>query len=279
MTPQLHYISGRDGLKLVVREWRGGSHRRPLLCLPGLARTGGDFAALAGAVGDGRRVVAVDYAGHGQSGRKRDVTRYAPAACVRDVLDICAALHLHGAIGIGTSMGGLLCMGIAAARPSILRAAVLNDIGPEVDTAGLDFVRRFVATDPALPGLAACATYLRGLLPTLSLDGETDWQEMARLTYGPGEDGLWRPLWDTRMARLLHAHPPNLWPLFSGMTHARLLLVWGEASNILGEGTVQRMQAERPDMGVIRVPGIGHAPTLAEPQVVDGLRGFLERVG
>ena len=123
---------------------------------PGLVRTGGDFAIVAATLGEGRRVIAPDYAGRGESGRARAASRYAPEACVRDVLDICAALHVHGAVGIGTSFGGLLCMGIAAARHSLLHAVVLNDVGPEIGGDGADFVRRFVATDPALPSVEAC---------------------------------------------------------------------------------------------------------------------------
>ena len=104
----VHRISAWDGLPLVVREWRDGDRAPPLLCLPGIVRTSGDFETLAHVLGAGRRVVAPDYAGRGQSGRSRDIMRYAPEACLRDVLDICAALHLHHAIAIGTSFGGLL---------------------------------------------------------------------------------------------------------------------------------------------------------------------------
>ena len=124
----VHRISAWDGLSLVVREWRDGNARTPLLCLPGLVRTSGDFATLAHKLGTGRRVVAPDYPGRGGSGRSRNIARYAPEACLRDLLDICAALHLHQVITIGTSFGGLLSMGLAAARPSVLRAVVLNDV-------------------------------------------------------------------------------------------------------------------------------------------------------
>jgi hypothetical protein len=99
----VHKISAWDGFSLVVREWRDGNARTPLLCLPGIVRTSGDFETFAHALGAGRRVVSPDYAGRGQSGRSRDITRYAPEACLRDVLDICAALHLHQAIAIGTT--------------------------------------------------------------------------------------------------------------------------------------------------------------------------------
>ncbi|MGA3397958.1 MAG: alpha/beta fold hydrolase [Acetobacteraceae bacterium] len=277
MTELVHRLSAWDGLPLAVREWRDGDRHRPLLCLPGLVRTSGDFAVVAATLGTGRRVIALDYAGRGESGRARDVNRYAPEACLRDVLDVCAALHVHGAVGIGTSFGGLLCMGIAAARPSVLRAVVLNDVGPEIGGDGADFVRRFVAADPALPSVEACVAHLRALLPPLSLDSDEDWQTMARLTYAPGADGRWHPVWDTRIAALLGRKTPDLWPLFGALAPMKLLLVRGEESNILLPDTVARMVAARPDMAVVSLPGIGHAPTLGEPTIVAALGDFLER--
>lgn len=279
MDALVHRLSAWDGLPLVAREWRDGDRLRPLLCLPGVVRTGGDFAGIAPMLGAGRRVIAPDYAGRGDSGRARDVNRYAPEACLRDVLDICAALHVHDAVGIGTSFGGLLCMGIAMARPSLLRAVVLNDVGPEIAGQGAVFVRQFVAADPALPSVEACIAHLKAVLPPLSLHSDEDWQAMARLTYAPGADGRWHPVWDTRIAELLRRETPDLWPLFGALAHMRLLLLRGEASDILLPDTVARMAAARPDMAVVSLPGIGHAPTLGEPAVVAALRDFLERVG
>jgi len=277
--PRVHRLAAWDGLVLTVREWGDGTDRRPLLCLPGIVRTGGDFAGVAALLGEGRRVIAPDYAGRGESGRARHVDRYGAEACIRDILDICAALHVQGAVGIGTSFGGLLCMGIVAARPSLLHAVVLNDIGPDIGGDGTDFVRRFIGTDPALPDLAACVAYLREVLPPVPLAGDADWEQMARLTYAPALDGLWHPLWDTRIALLLRATTPDLWPVFGALAHLPLLLVRGEASNILLPETVVRMRRMRPDMTLIGLPGVGHAPTLGESVVLAALRDFLDRVG
>jgi len=256
--------------------WDDGDARTPLLCLPGLVRTGADFAEVARAHGAGRRVVAPDYAGRGASGRSADVARYAPEACLRDVLDLCAALHLHQVVVIGTSFGGLLGMGIAAARPTLLRGVVLNDIGPDIGAEGGDFVRRFVGEDPALADLDACVAYLRARLPPLSLATDAAWRHMAALTYEPGADGRFHPNWDIAIARLLDRPPPHLWPLFGALAHLPLLLAWGEASDILRPPTVAAMRAARPDMTVVSLPGIGHAPTLTEPPVLRALATFLD---
>jgi pimeloyl-ACP methyl ester carboxylesterase len=279
MDTLVHRISAWDGLPLAVREWRDGDAHAPLLCLPGIVRTSGDFEGLARALGGGRRVVAPDYAGRGQSGRSRDIKRYAPEACLRDVLDICAALHLHDAIAIGTSFGGLLSMGLAAARPSLFRAVVLNDIGPELGSDGTEFVRRFIAHDASFVDLDAAVAYLRAVLPPLSLDGEAAWRAMTALTYAPDGDGRLRPLWDTRIARLLNGKTPNLWALFQGLAHLPLMLVRGEVSDILLPATVARMQAMRPDMELAALSGIGHAPTMTEPELLAPLQAFLDRVG
>jgi pimeloyl-ACP methyl ester carboxylesterase len=271
----VHRLSAWDGLPLAVREWDQGDAHPPILCLPGLVRTGEDFAALADAFGAHRRVVAVDYPGRGSSGRSRDVQRYAPEACLRDVLDACAALYLDHVVVIGTSFGGLLAMGLAAARPTLPRAVVLNDIGPDIGTAGAAFVREFIAIDPALPDLAAAVTFLRAHLPPMSLHTDADWERMATLTYAPGADGNLHPRWDTAIATLLRAPTPPLWPLFGALAHVPLLLVWGEASEILTAPTVERMRAARPDMTVVSLPGIGHVPTLNEPPVRHALATFL----
>lgn len=268
-------VSAWDRLPIHIREWRAGDDLSPILCLPGLVRTGADFEILAPAIGAGRRVVAVDYAGRGDSGRSRDVARYAPEACIRDIVDVSAAIGLHHAVIIGTSFGGLLAMGLAATRPSLVHAVILNDIGPDIGSEGADFVRDFVANDPALDNLDACAAFLRGILPPMSLDGDAAWRRMAELTYQPGSDGRFHPVWDTAIARLLNRPAPDLWPLFGGLANVPILLIRGAVSNILLPATVARMQEVRPDMAMETLPGIGHAPILTEPPALTAIQTFL----
>jgi pimeloyl-ACP methyl ester carboxylesterase len=268
------FVSAWDGLALKVHAWGHESERLPLLCLPGLVRTGLDFEDLAARY-PGRRVVALDYAGRGGSGRAKDIARYAPEACLRDVMDVCAALHLHRAVVVGTSMGGLLAMGLAAARPTLVAGVVLNDIGPEIGGAGLAMVRDFVGHDPAAPDQASAAALLRARLPDLSLKTGTEWLRMAALTYAPGADGRWHPQWDIRIASLLGRPAPPLWPLFGALAGMPVLLVHGGRSTILTAETVARMRAARPDMGYVTLTEVGHAPHLGEPDVAAALEGFL----
>ena len=162
---------------------------------------------------------------------------------MRECMDVCAALHIHHACVIGTSFGGLLAMGLAAARPGLVRAAVLNDIGPDIGSEGAEFVRDFVGTRSGAgkPGRLRRVSARRAAADVAG--DRAAWRRMAELTYQPGADGRWHPVWDTRIARLLNGPTPDLWPLFGALAHVPVLLVRGAVSNILLPETVTRMQA------------------------------------
>jgi len=270
-------ICSWDDFSLRVLEW-GGGDRMPLLCLPGLVRTAEDFCAFAALHGGERRIVAIDYLGRGESDYPPKIDRYAPEACLRDVLDVCAALHLHRVGVVGTSFGGLLGMGMAAARPGLLGGLVLNDIGPGIEDGGTQFVREFVGHDPALADLDAAADYLAAKLPFLSLRGDAQWRRFAELTYAPAADGKYRPRWDTRIADLVTPPDRDLWPLFAAVPAVPVLLLHGLESSILSAATVRQMAALRPDMAVLSLAGVGHTPTLVEPESVAAVAGWMARL-
>ncbi len=279
MDPLIRRISAWDGLSIHVRVWEGDPARPPILCLPGLVRTGGDFEAVVPAIAGGHRAIAPDYIGRGDSAHAGDLRRYCPEACLRDITDVCAALHVHRAVVIGTSYGGLMAMGLAVASPLLIRAVVLNDIGPGIAAEGADFVRDFIGFDPALETLDACAALLRAKLPNLSLNTPAAWRRMAELTYRQGPDGRFHPMWDTRLARTLGGAARDLWPLWAALAHAPMLLIRGGKSNILLPETVARMQRERPDMRVVTLPDSGHAPILTELPALAAIRSFVEACG
>ena len=268
-----------DGLTLRARVHDGGDRLPPLLCLPGLVRTAEDFDVIAPFLGEGRRIVSLDYPGRGDSGRSTVLDRYGPEACLRDVMDVCAALHLGRVDVIGTSFGGLLAMGLGSARPAMLRRVVLNDVGPEIGGEGAAFVRDFVGRDPALASLEDCAAFLRAHLPPMALHTEAAWRTMASLTYRVGPDERFHPVWDTAIAGLLDRPAPDLWSYFGALAHVKLLLLRGGVSTLLTEAGVARMRARRPDMTVVTVPGVGHAPILTEAVARDALVAFLSAEG
>lgn len=279
MTARRLRFRARDGLGLAALDHPGPEGRTPILCLSGLTRSSGDFVALAARHAGTRRVLALDHAGHGDSDRPADVARYGIEKSLADVLDAMAALHCPRAVIVGTSFGGILAMVLAVMRPSAIAGVVLNDIGPEIEGVGLDFVQNFVARDPALASLEDAVAHLQARLPPLTMD-TVGWQRFAALTYAPGEDGLWHPRWDIRIAQALRGNgpPPPLWGAFGAFAHVPVMLVRGALSELLSAATAARMQRERPDMEFVGVPGCGHCPTLEEPLVAATLDRFLHGI-
>jgi pimeloyl-ACP methyl ester carboxylesterase len=270
-------ISAADGLGIAVRIWGERTARTPLLCLAGMVRTGGDFGRVALRHAGRRLVVAPDYIGRGLSERARDWRRYRAERSLADVLDVCAALHIPRAVVLGTSLGGLLAMGLAAARPGLVVAAMLNDIGPEVGGSGLAFVRGFVGGRHTQPDLDHAAGFLRQTLPWLSLSTPEEWREFAALTFARDPDGRWSAHWDPAIARTLDGRSlPDLWPLFDALARVPVLLVRGGISDILSSETAARMRARCPDMTELVLPGVGHAPTLSEPEIAPALDAWIE---
>ncbi|MDI3306520.1 MAG: alpha/beta hydrolase [Acetobacteraceae bacterium] len=278
--PRHRVFSARDGLRLSALEWEGPEEATPLLCLPGIARTALDFTPVALRYRRRRRVVALDYAGHGESGRAANPRRYEVEAILRDLLDAMTALHLHRVAILGTSFGGILGMVLGVLRPGCLAAVALNDTGPRLEPGGIEFVRTLIGHDPAFASMEEAAAFLRRTLPPLGIP-ESGWRAVAEITYSRGADGRWHPRWDTRLARSMRsapAGPTELWQFFGALEHVPLLLVWGQASAVLSAVTVERMQELRPDMKLVALPGIGHAPTLVEPPVIAALDRFLAAV-
>jgi pimeloyl-ACP methyl ester carboxylesterase len=279
--PRVRRLRARDGLLLAAREWPGpedSGDRPPVLCLPGISRNARDFTAVAERLAERRRVVALDHAGHGDSEYAEDPARYAFPRALSDVLDAMAALHLHRVAIIGTSFGGVLAMALGVVRPGCLAAVVLNDVGPRIEASGLNGAAEIIGSDPAAASLAAAADWLRPRLPPLGIADQAGWLEMADATYAEGPDGCWHPRWDLRLAGLLRAGAgaTQLWPLFGGLASVPLMLIWGQESTVLAPATVQRMRRERPDMDFLTLPGIGHAPLLAEPRSLDAIERFLD---
>lgn len=274
-------VSARDGLALSAAVWDGPNGRTPILCLPGICRSTMDYEDLAARHAGRRRVVAIDYAGHGLSGRATDPARYEPFALIRDVMDAMAALHVHRAAVVGTSFGGLVAMAIAAMRPGALAAAALNDIGPEIGSEGHNNVLERLSREVAFASLEEATCYWREVFPPNPWIGDEGWRRFTDATFAPAGDGQWRPRWDTRIVR--HAvgnngPRPDLWAFFGGLAHVPLMLIRGEISKLLEKATVARMQRLRPDMQVVTLPGTGHAPTLTEAQVIRPLDAFLDAV-
>ena len=229
----------QDGLELYYREYgdqRRGSERIPVLCLPGLTRNSRDFHDFALRLAPRRRVLAMDYRGRGLSARDPDWRNYRPETYISDIFDLLAVADAPKIVAVGTSMGGLLTMGLAAYRPTCLAGAVLNDIGPDVDPEGYRRILTYIGADRPHPDYDAAIADMRELFPSLSFQTEAAWQRLAEGTYRRGDDGLLHFDWDIALARALgasQARYPDLWPMFRGLGKRPVLALRGGVSDVL----------------------------------------------
>ena len=205
------FVSAADGLRLHARGYgTRDRRRRPVVCLPGLARTTDDFDPLAAALANdpdrARHVLAVDYRGRGESEYDPDPANYNIATEVADLLAVLTALEVEPAVFVGTSRGGILAMMLATVRPTAIAGVVLNDIGPLIETKGLVRIKSYLGRLPQPKSFEDAAEILRHLFgaqfPKL---GPDDWTMFARRTFKE-KDGSLTPRYDPKLAERAQGH-------------------------------------------------------------------------
>jgi len=281
------FVSAPDGLKLHARGY-GSRHGRhcPVVCLPGLARTTADFDALGAALAhhpdDPRYVLAIDYRGRGESEYDANPDNYNVVTEVADVFAVLTALEIEPAVFVGTSRGGILAMVLATVRPAAIAGAILNDIGPVIETKGLVRIKSYLGRLPQPKSLDDGADILRHLFsPQFTQLGRDDWELFARRTFKEANGSL-VPRYDPKLAHVLknvdmaHSLPP-LWKEFDALASVPLMVIRGANSDVLSEQTVAEMRARRADIDVLVVSEQGHAPLLAEPDVTARIAAFVTR--
>jgi pimeloyl-ACP methyl ester carboxylesterase len=278
------FISARDGLLLHARCFgRRSAPALPVVCLPGLARTTSDFDTLALALsGDPsrpRRVVALDYRGRGQSEYDKDASNYSFQVELADVLAAVTALDCMPAIFIGTSRGGILTMLLAAMRPTAIAGVVLNDIGPVIEPQGLVRIKGYVGKLPTPRTFEEGGEILRrlfdGQFPKLTAE---DWLASAHRIFKQ-ENGALVPTYDVKIAKTMEGvnfeKPlPPLWAQFDALANVPVMAIRGENSDILSAATVEAMRARRTSFATFEVADQGHAPLLAELNVIGRIATF-----
>lgn len=272
-----------DGLRLHFRDYPGRDDRPPVLCLHGLTRNARDFAGLAQHLAGGWRVIVPETRGRGESEYARDWSTYVPATYVADLELLLAEQGITRFVSIGTSMGGLMTMMMAARDASRLAGVVLNDIGPEVNPAGLARIGGYVGQGRSFPTWLHAARNLQEVQGTAFPDYDIDmWLEMARRNMVLGQNGRISFDYDMTIAEPFRdvstAVPPDLWPAIDALAGVPLTLLRGELSDLLSEETVAKMRERHPGMRAVTIPRVGHAPTLDEPEARAAIDDLLSRV-
>lgn len=278
-----NFWSSQDGLRLYARVYPGPDPlARTVLCLHGLTRNSRDFEDLALHLQRRYRVIVPDVRGRGLSARDPNAQNYQPAIYLQDILALIDSVDAPRVAVIGTSMGGMLAMMLAARSGDRVSGLVLNDMGPEVDPVGLERIKGYAGRLPSPKNWDEAVAQTRSMFgnawPNLSTER---WSALARRGYREDENGGVNVDADPMIGEMLRAAPAataNLWPFWKALRGIPMLAIRGAQSDILSSATFAKMKTENPDLIQLEVAQRGHAPLLDEPQCMAAIDAFLAQL-
>ncbi|MDT8757545.1 alpha/beta hydrolase [Sphingomonas psychrotolerans] len=276
------YWWSKDGLRLHYRDYAGADDQPPVICFPGLTRNARDYEGLATRLAGARRVLLVEFRGRGESAYAKDPMSYVPLTYLQDVEALLAELAIARFVAVGTSLGGIVTMLLAATDGARLAGAVLNDVGPELEPGGLARIRSYVGKAVWHPTwMHAARAVAEGNADVYPEYGIEDWLRMAKRLYRVNSSGRIVLDYDMKIAEPFRVPGneagPDMWPTIDALKDKPVLIVRGERSDILSAATAQKMAARLPHGELVTVPGVGHAPTLDEPEVAAGIERLLAK--
>lgn len=286
--PRLDFVQCLDarGLhRMAYWEWGEPDNPRVLVCVHGLTRQGRDFDALAAALCDEWRVVCPDVVGRGESDWLADSAGYQVPAYVADMVTLLARLRASSVDWLGTSMGGLIGMGLAALPGAPLRRLVLNDVGPALDAAALARIGSYVGLPLRFATREEGVDYLVSISQPFGPHTREQWLALSLPMLRPlpaGEGEGWRLHYDPRIALAFKALTPEIvqqgealmWQRYDAL-RLPTLVIRGEQSDLLSAETARQMKQRGPRAEVWELPGVGHAPMFQTPQQIAKVREFL----
>jgi len=251
--------------------------------MPGLTRNARDFEDLAARLSPEWRVIALSFRGRGKSEYAKDPMTYVPPTYVRDVTALLDALALPSVIAFGTSLGGIVTMLLAAAQPGRIAGALLNDVGPDIEPAGLGRIRTYVGKSNTWPtwmhAARAVAEANDDIYPGYAIE---DWLAMAKRLYRLNSSGRIVLDYDMKIAEPFRVPGneagPDMWHALEQLKNVPVLVVRGERSDVLGAATANRMVKALDHAELVTVPGVGHTPMLGEPEATSAIDRLLARI-
>jgi pimeloyl-ACP methyl ester carboxylesterase len=279
--PRQSYVrcaSPRGLHRVAYREWGDPRDPRVLVCVHGLTRCARDFDALAAALCDRYRVVCPDVAGRGDSEWLADPMLYQLPQYVSDMVTLIARLDVEQVDWLGTSMGGLIGMALAAQPGTPVARLVVNDAGPVIAKASLERLAAYVGMAPAFPDLATAEQYVRAVSAPFGPHSDAEWRFLTEVVTRKNPDGTLRLHYDPRLAEPFRKHMPEkdmeLWPMWDAIRCPTLVLR-GAQSDLLTHETCEQMHGRGPKAKVVEIAGVGHAPTLMHADQIRIVEEFL----
>jgi pimeloyl-ACP methyl ester carboxylesterase len=262
---------------LSLTDWGAPDAAQTVVCVHGLTRNGRDFDHLAEVLAADVRVICPDMIGRGRSDRLDDPEQYALPTYVDHMIQLIDRLGLGQIDWVGTSMGGLIGMGVAAADASRIRRLVLNDVGPFLPKAALKRINEYLGLDLRFADLAALEAHLRAIHAGFGPLSDAHWRHLAEHSALAREDGTLGLNYDQRLALPLRREPiedVDLWPVWDQI-RCPVLVLRGAESDLLTPATAAEMACRGPCAEIIKIDGTGHAPVLMAKDQIEIVRNWL----
>lgn len=266
--------------KVAYTEWGAAEGRPTLVCVHGMTRNSRDFDYLAAAMEDRYRVVSMDAVGRGKSDWLADHAGYGFARYLPDAAALLARLDVEEVDWVGTSMGGLIGMMLAARPNSPIRRLVLNDIGPFIPKAFLGRIRSYVGADPHFADIGELEAHIRKIHASFGPLSDEEWRHLAAHNARPLEGGGLGLAYDPAIAKAAFSpdgpEDVEMWDIWE-QVQCPVLVLRGAESDLLLPETVERMKASGPGCEAVDIPGCGHAPSLMPADQIAIVRDWLAR--
>src|SRR5512139_2898359 len=283
--PRLNHVQCLDGRglhRMAYWEWGDDANPRVLVCVHGLTRQGRDFDTLARTLCDGWRVVCPDVVGRGRSDWLDDPMGYTIPQYMADMVTLLARLNATTLDWVGTSMGGLIGLSLASLPNAAVRRLVLNDVGPKIEPDALGRIGTYLGLPKRWASVEEAADYLLTISQGFGAHSREQWLALTRPQLKPDGAGGFVPHYDPRIAvpfgsltpELAAAGEAALWAAYDRL-NCRTLLLRGAESDLLSHETAQAMAQRGPRAELVEFDGVGHAPTLVQPDQVEQVSRFL----
>ncbi|MEQ1881566.1 MAG: alpha/beta hydrolase [Burkholderiales bacterium] len=262
--------------RLHYYEWGDPANDRVVICVHGLTRNGRDFDDLARALSANYRVLCPDVVGRGRSAWLTDKQDYGYPLYCSDMAALIARSGASHINWVGTSMGGLIGMLLAAQSCSPIGRLVINDVGPFIPKASLERISTYVGKDLRYNSFEEFEQYIRVVSQTFGPLTDAQWRHLAQTNARQHVDGRWGPIYDPALGLPFQAIQTDvvLWPYWD-QVRCPALLLRGQESDLLLKQTADEMTRRGPRARFVEFPGIGHAPMLMAQDQIEVVKEFL----
>jgi len=265
--------------RVVYDEWGDPDNMRVVVCVHGVGRNARDFTDLAAALLDTHRVISIDMPGRGRSEWLADPNDYVFPTYLTVLTALIARTGAQAVDWVGTSMGGLLGIVLAAQPNTPIAKLVVNDVGPAIEPAALERIRGYFGLDPTFATYDEIAQYIRNVSAPFGPHTDEQWDRLTASNVRQRADGRWGLSYDPGIAVPFRAAaaPPDLWGLWDAIRCPTLVLR-GKESDLLSAATAAQMSARGPKPAIVEFAGVGHAPMLLSANQIDPVVRFLRGV-